>query len=330
MDKMPSPRSTAALRKRTQALAPPPRLRLLTCDLDDTLWPTAEVVAAANAALYEALEARGADASLLGETMKRLRRAAGVQMSYTEARTSAIAELLGGEPGAEELFQLWLDARQQASEDLLFPDAATSLAEVRRRHPDARIGAVTNGRGDPRQISSLAPYFDFCVSGEDADVHPQRKPAPRIYEAALERAHCGPDGWVHLGDDVLNDCSAAKSCGARTVWLDAAAPSWAGERLLDDVRRGPREAAARRGGRRRGGRRGPHDWGACGAAGRRRRLGRALSHVPLRRATRGRGSWDGWPIQHSTDHSAPLASNATTSSSPPSRTRFISRCRNSS
>merc|ERR1739841_81634 len=93
------------------ALAPPPHLRLLTCDLDDTFWPTAEVVAAANAALSTALEARGADASLLGETMKRLRRAAGVQMSYTEARTSAIAELLGGEPGAEELFQLWLDAR---------------------------------------------------------------------------------------------------------------------------------------------------------------------------------------------------------------------------
>ena len=210
-----------------QALAPT-RLKLLTCDLDDTFWPTAEVVAAANAALYKALEARNADASLLGETMKRLRRAAGVQMSYTEARTSAISELLGGDHGtAEELFQLWLDARQRASEDLLFPDAASSLAEVRRRHPDAAIGAVTNGRGDPRQIPSLAPFFDFCVSGEDADVHPQRKPAPRIYEAALERARCGPDGWVHLGDDVLNDCSAAKACGARTVWLDAAAPSWA-------------------------------------------------------------------------------------------------------
>ena len=107
------------------ALAPT-RLKLLTCDLDDTFWPTAEVVAAANAALYKALEARNADSSLLGETMKRLRRAAGVAMSYTEARTSAIAELLGGEPGAEELFQLWLDARQRASEDLLFPDAATS------------------------------------------------------------------------------------------------------------------------------------------------------------------------------------------------------------
>jgi hypothetical protein len=184
-----------------QALAPPPQLRLLTCDLDDTFWPTAEVVAAANAALYKALEARDADASLLGETMKRLRRAAGVQMSYTEARTSAIAELLGGEPGAEELFELWLDARQRASEDLLFPDAATSLAEVRRRHPDAMIGAVTNGR--------------------------------------VWRAH-----------------GLARRRGAVV----------AGECLLDDVGRGPREAAARRGGRRRGGRRGPHDWGACGAA----------------------------------------------------------------
>ena len=59
-----------------QALAPT-RLRLLTCDLDDTFWPTAEVVAAANAALYKALEARNADASLLGDTMKRLQRPAG-------------------------------------------------------------------------------------------------------------------------------------------------------------------------------------------------------------------------------------------------------------
>ena len=166
-----------------QALAPT-RLRLLTCDLDDTFWPTAEVVAAANTALSTALEARGADSSLLGETMKRLRRAAGVQMSYTEARTSAISELLGGDHGtAEELFQLWLDARQQASEDLLFPDAATSLAEVRRRHPDAVVGAVTNGRGDPRFIPSLAPHFDFCVSGEDADVHPNRKPSAPVHKS---------------------------------------------------------------------------------------------------------------------------------------------------
>ena len=185
MDKMCRPLAPLLLFAATaRALAPPPQLRLLTCDLDDTFWPTADVVAAANAALSTALEAREADASLLGETMKRLRRAAGVQMSYTEARTKAIGELLGGDRNAaEELFQLWLDARQRASEDLLFPDAATSLAEVRRRHPDAVVGAVTNGRGDPRFIPSLAPHFDFCVSGEDADVHPNRKPSAPVHKS---------------------------------------------------------------------------------------------------------------------------------------------------
>ena len=116
-----------------QALAPT-RLRLLTCDLDDTFWPTADVVAAANTALFAALEARGADASLLGETMKRLRRAAGVQMSYTDARTSAIDELLGGAPPYE------VAAPQEAQQP---PQRASAgrfrrnrHAHLRRHHPD--------------------------------------------------------------------------------------------------------------------------------------------------------------------------------------------------
>ena len=114
------------------------------------------------------------------------------------------------------------------AEDVSGEEAAKAITHLETQgfRREAVVGAVTNGRGDPRRIPSLAPYFDFCVSGEDADVHPNRKPAPRIYEAALERSKRGPDGWVHLGDDVLNDCSAAKTCGARTVWLDAAAPSW--------------------------------------------------------------------------------------------------------
>ena len=293
------------------------------------VWPTAEVVAAANAALYEALEARNADASLLGETMKRLRRAAGVADVVHGGPHECHSELLGGEPGtAEELFQLWLDARQRASEDLLFPDAATSLAEVRRRHPDAMVGAVTNGRGDPRRIPSLAPYFDFCVSGEDADVHPQRKPAPRIYEAALERAHCGPDGWVHLGDDVLNDCSAAKSCGARTVWRRGGAVR--GRRTR--ARRCPPRTARSGGSPRR-----PSTWRSPWTA----RLGGLRScRTPLTgrlimsQVTRPLGARrEAGDLARVADPAitfqlAPLASNATTSASPPSRTMFISRCRN--
>ena len=74
-------------------------------------------------------------------------------------------------------------------------------------------------------MPSLAPYFGWCVTGERADIHPHRKPAPQIFEAALARA--GRDssytgGWVHVGDCLLNDVAASKGVGARTVWLDAA------------------------------------------------------------------------------------------------------------
>ena len=76
------------------ALAPPRRLRLLTFDLDDTFWPTGAVVARANEAMRAALAREGADGAGHQDAMKRLRRAAGPAMSYTEARTEACAALL--------------------------------------------------------------------------------------------------------------------------------------------------------------------------------------------------------------------------------------------
>ena len=218
--------------QRSAALVAPAPLRLLTFDLDDTFWPTGAVVARANEAMRAALAREGADGAGHQDAMKRLRRAAGPTMSYTEARTEACAALLA-EAGADvalapQLFDVWLDERHRAAEALLFDGSADALREVTRRHPDAVVAAVTNGRGDPARMPSLAPFFAFTVSGEAAGVHPNRKPSPVIYEAALERAGVSADdAWIHVGDCLLNDCDAAKRVGARTVWLDASPPSHA-------------------------------------------------------------------------------------------------------
>ena len=66
--------------------------------------------------------------------------------------------------------------------------ASRPLETVRKQYLHCVIGAVTNGRGDPRGMPSLATLFDFCVSGEDEDVWPERKPSPEIYEHAFCRA----------------------------------------------------------------------------------------------------------------------------------------------
>lgn len=218
------------------------RLRLITLDLDGTLWPTAPVVASANRALCTALRSMyGVEAATPSElqlAMKRLRPRLEVPdrlsllprpVTYTELRIAAIADLLGNKPGtdvrARELFDVWLAARHAAAEELLFQGATSALTKVREAFPNAVVAAVTNGRGDPRAMASIARYFDLTVSGEDPDVHPRRKPSPVIYRTALARAGIAAadldsTGWVHIGDDLLNDVAAAKAVGAKTVWLD--------------------------------------------------------------------------------------------------------------
>ena len=79
---------------------------------------------------------------------------------------------------------------------------------------------------------TLEPYFDFCVSGEDDNVFPNRKPRAGIYHESLRRynelfPHHNKHGgetkriWCHVGDCLANDVGASAAVGAHAVWLDA-------------------------------------------------------------------------------------------------------------
>lgn len=203
-------------------------LRLITFDLDDTLWPTGPVVRAANAALADAA---GADQDDLQARLKAARSDTTQPPSYSEARILAVQSWLSERDGspapraeAEALFELWLAERHAAAERLLFDGAAEAVADVRRSHPDALLAAVTNGRGDPLAMPSLKSLFDFTVSAEDDGIYPERKPAAAPFLAALRKAgirDAKPAVWAHVGDDIVNDVQAAKDVGAWAVWLDA-------------------------------------------------------------------------------------------------------------
>lgn len=239
----------------------PLRLRLVTFDLDDTLWPQDPVVARANDAMTAELRRRGVDAGTeeVAAEMRAIRRerselakARGEQpfrISYSDLRTEGIAAVLASHAGegrgtagaaaaaareAEDVFSAWLEARHKAAADLFFQSAPRAIAELRQQHPDVVVGAITNSRADPFAVPSLAPLFDFTISGEDADVFPHRKPSLEIFEKAVERARAlapspvtWPDAaagdrsrwWVHAGDDLPNDVRAAALAGARAVWV---------------------------------------------------------------------------------------------------------------
>eukprot|EP00873_Tetraselmis_striata_P011043 jgi/Tetstr1/431307/TSEL_020999.t1 len=226
-------------------------LRVVTFDLDDTLWPTGEVVFSANAALrawlgdhFPGIENEGVEVQV---EMKRLRRGwdqtePGFVVNYGRLRREALLQLAmragygASDAGrcAEGGFAVWLAERQAAAGRLLFDDAVATLEALRAA--GLLIGAVTNGNGDPKQIEALAPLFDFVVSAEEAEVA-LPKPSPRPFEVAMDRAAAmlasGPqplargsaaDAWLHVGDCLDNDVRAAKSVGIMTAWYTPVIP----------------------------------------------------------------------------------------------------------
>jgi FMN phosphatase YigB (HAD superfamily) len=75
--------------------------------------------------------------------------------------------------------------------------------------------------------NTLAPFFDFRISGEDDDIFPYRKPHPFIYEKTLSKLserRPSPSSnfegvWCHVGDCLANDVSASAECGAKAIWM---------------------------------------------------------------------------------------------------------------
>lgn len=212
------------------------RLGLLSFDLDDTLFRTGPVVKEANVAMLKRMAEFDCptDESDFLRTTRMIRQGLEDPITYTELRKRAIrAEMERDANGkrappsdtiVDECFAVWLEERNAAAARHLLPDTVESLHKIRNMFPDACIGAITNGRGDPIQIDPLRPYFDFCVSGEDHDVFPQRKPQPGIYDKAFSvynESHQQSNEaclWIHVGDCLANDVGASAACGALAVW----------------------------------------------------------------------------------------------------------------
>jgi len=129
------------------------------------------------------------------------------------------------------VYNAWELERHYSAERNLYPDALEMLQRIKNSHPGVIIGAITDGKANPLIMeNTLSPYFDFCVSWEDEDVFPSRKPDPKIFAAALSRhkslVPAGDDEigensiWIHVGDDLAYDIGGSAACGAKTIWAD--------------------------------------------------------------------------------------------------------------
>lgn len=200
-------------------------IKLVTFDLDNTLWETDNTIRQAESEMRERLELRvpGFSERFDASATQALREqviadtpeiAHDVSSLRTEVLLRAARECGCGEENArayaEEAFEVFLHARHRVS----YLDGALDLLEILK--PRYILVSLTNGNADFMRLG-LDRYFAFGFTAADVGA---MKPHRAMFDAALERASIAADDAVHVGDQPIDDVKGAKDVGMHTIWFN--------------------------------------------------------------------------------------------------------------
>lgn len=205
-------------------------VRLITVDLDDTVWPCAPVIRDAEAALYAWLRERAPsiaaayDADALREhRMALIAARPDLAHDVTAARLEALRALMAeaGYPRelADEAMTVFRRARNRVSP---YDDVVPALSRLRARY---RLVSVTNGNAEVA-CTPLADTFHHSLTAAEAGAG---KPEPALFELAMRWAGASPSQTLHIGDDPLRDVDAARRIGLSAVWVNRDNRPWPDE-----------------------------------------------------------------------------------------------------
>ncbi|MEM8767692.1 MAG: HAD-IA family hydrolase [Pseudomonadota bacterium] len=224
-----------------------PEIRLITFDLDNTLWDVGQVIRYAEATMNSWLdrEVPAYRQRIQSEDLMALRERIASDRPELRHDVSAFRRevlfqgmrTLGHEEQdarrlAEEAFNVFFTARQKVE---FYEHALETLAQLQERY---LLAALSNGNAHVESIG-LDRYFSFALSSADVQAS---KPAPDMFHAALEEAGVRPDEAIHVGDHLVDDIHGAGSVGMHTIWVKHGArgdtvahtqPSATVERLKD-------------------------------------------------------------------------------------------------
>jgi putative hydrolase of the HAD superfamily len=209
---------------------PDVRFRLITLDLDDTLWPLAPTIQAAEEAFHDWLRRhtpRLADAhdvtSLRQHRRELMQRMPEIAHDLGQIRRRSLAALLEScdyALGLVEEAMAYFDAHRNRVEP--FADVAPVLRALGPRY---RLVSLTNGTANP-EATPLRGLFERNLTAVDAGA---AKPDPALFRQALGHASCAPHEALHVGDDPWLDVEAARAVGMTAIWVNRYQRSWPDE-----------------------------------------------------------------------------------------------------
>ena len=205
-------------------------LRLITFDLDDTLWQAKPIIQGAERALRDWLatnapllgdfpiEALGAIRRMLIEREPALRHRISElrRRILFHALTDAGYEQAQAQQLTDAGFRVFLDARHAIE---LAPEVLPTLEWLANHYI---LGVLTNGNADVRRLG-LADYFQFALCAEELGIG---KPDPRPFREALRLAGVSAAEAVHIGDHHEDDIFGAQQAGFRAIWYNPQHLPW--------------------------------------------------------------------------------------------------------
>jgi HAD superfamily hydrolase (TIGR01549 family) len=204
------------------------KIKAITLDLDDTLWPVWPAIAKAELALARWLGERAPlTCALVAESTTRLALRDEVirmhpdmahNMSFQRCELIRLALARSNEDMAlaEPAFEVFLAHRMNVD---FYEDALPALAFLAERFP---LVAVSNGNADVHRVG-IGAHFHASVSAHVLGI---AKPDARIFHAAAESVGVASDEVLHVGDDAALDVLGGLGAGMQTVWLNRDAHVW--------------------------------------------------------------------------------------------------------
>ncbi len=214
-------------------------ISVITFDLDNTLWDVEPALLRAEAAQRTWLDTHrpgcldGMDREALWDFRQNVwHRHPALHHHVSNFRQQVLYELQRragyGEreswQGATAAFAEFLAERQQVE---LYAEALEVLEALAN---DYRLGALTNGNADIYKTDA-GEYFDFAFLAEDLNAS---KPAPDMFEAAVQTAGVSAENIAHVGDNPEHDVLGAQRAGLRSIWMNGRNQDWPAEMTRAD------------------------------------------------------------------------------------------------
>ncbi|ROZ75723.1 HAD family hydrolase [Ramlibacter sp. WS9] len=204
------------------------RIKAISLDLDDTLWPIWPTIERAEKVLHNWMVDHAPMAAALFSSPLALREIRDYMaanrpelkndLSAVRRESIRLALYRAGENPlmADEAFEVFFAERQRVT---LYEDAEPALKLLSARFP---LVSISNGNADIQRVG-LGRYFRAAISAREFGVG---KPDPRIFHAAAGAIEVAPENILHVGDDATLDGLGALNAGMQAGWLNRSDQLW--------------------------------------------------------------------------------------------------------